>query len=117
MFNQGPMYPGFGGLYSAVPKAGINWGSLLTNAQKTLGFINQAIPVFYQVKPIWSNAKTMFRVMGEMGKINSSRSNTSTQSANTTATTTNVNNQTNQDSQVTQDNQSQFQNSQPRFFI
>lgn len=40
----------------------INWSSLLDGTQKTLGVINQAIPIFYQVKPIISNAKTMFRI-------------------------------------------------------
>lgn len=40
----------------------INWGGLLDGAQKTLGVINQAIPIVYQVKPIINNAKTMFRI-------------------------------------------------------
>ena len=35
----------------------------LNGASKTLNIINQAIPVFYQIKPIINNAKTMFRVM------------------------------------------------------
>lgn len=41
-----------------------SWNGFLTSAGKTLNVINQAIPVFYQVKPIISNAKTMFRVLG-----------------------------------------------------
>ncbi len=40
----------------------INWSNILNNTQKTLNVINQAIPVYYQVKPIWSNAKTIFRM-------------------------------------------------------
>ncbi len=40
----------------------IKWGSVLDGTQKTLGVINQAIPVFYQVKPIVSNAKTLFKI-------------------------------------------------------
>ena len=44
----------------------INWGNLLNNTQKTLNVINQAIPVYYQVKPIGGNAKTMFRMMGAL---------------------------------------------------
>ena len=35
----------------------------LTGTGKTLNVINQAIPIYYQVKPIISNAKTMFKVM------------------------------------------------------
>lgn len=50
------------GLFSSI--RAINWGNLLNNTQKTLGIINQAIPIAYQVKPIVNNAKTMFRVIG-----------------------------------------------------
>lgn len=35
----------------------------LNGASKTLNIVNQAIPVYYQVKPIFNNAKTMFRIM------------------------------------------------------
>ncbi len=41
-----------------------NWSSFLSSAGKTLNVVNQAIPVFYQVRPIINNAKTMFRVVG-----------------------------------------------------
>ena len=44
----------------------INWGGLLEGTQKTLGVINQAIPIVYQVKPIIQNAKTMFRIADEI---------------------------------------------------
>ena len=40
----------------------IKWGALLDGTSKTLGVINQAIPVVYQVKPIINNAKTIFKV-------------------------------------------------------
>ena len=40
--------------------------SLLTNTQKTLNIINHAIPVFYQVKPIFNNTKTIFKIMGAL---------------------------------------------------
>ncbi len=42
--------------------SGINWGNILSNTQKGLGIINQAIPLVYQVKPIINNAKTMFKI-------------------------------------------------------
>lgn len=41
---------------------GINWSGILSNTQKTLSVINQAIPIAYQVKPIINNAKTMFKI-------------------------------------------------------
>lgn len=53
----------------------IKWGSFLDGAGKTLGVINQAIPVVYQVKPIISNAKTLFKVANAM---NTKETNTNT---------------------------------------
>ena len=41
----------------------INWSNLLDGTQKTLGVINQAIPLVYQVKPLLSNVKTMFKIV------------------------------------------------------
>lgn len=66
MFNNG-IYPymNYGskaGLFSALKR--FNWGNFLTNTQKTLGVINQAIPIVYQIKPIWNNTKTVFKIMG-----------------------------------------------------
>lgn len=40
-----------------------NWSSFLDGAQRTLGVINQAIPLFYQIKPLYENAKTAFKVV------------------------------------------------------
>ena len=42
----------------------IKYRNILSNTQKTLGVINQAIPIVYQAKPIWNNAKTMFQIIG-----------------------------------------------------
>ena len=47
----------------------INWGGLLDGTQKTLGIINQAIPIVYQVKPILTNAKTMFKIADKNGMV------------------------------------------------
>lgn len=55
---------------------GINWSSILTNTQKSLGIINQAIPLVYQVKPIVNNAKTMFKIAGIVNnKVDNSENN------------------------------------------
>lgn len=45
-----------------------NFGSFLDGTQKTLGVINQAIPIVYQVKPIFTNARTMFKIADEINK-------------------------------------------------
>ena len=44
----------------------INWSNILNNTQKTLNVINQAIPVYYQVKPIYQNARTMFHMVNAL---------------------------------------------------
>ena len=59
-----PMFKASGGLFSKGLLKGASWSSFLTTAGRTLNVINQAIPVFYQVRPIIHNAKTMFRVLG-----------------------------------------------------
>ena len=61
----------------------IKWGSILDGTSKTLGVINQAIPVIYQVKPIINNAKTMFKIANIM---NTPQEET-TQNQNTTIQT------------------------------
>ena len=63
-----------GGAMGAA-RSGIDWGSLLSNTQKSLGIINQAIPIVYQVKPIINNAKTMFRIAGAVRDDNKDRQN------------------------------------------
>ena len=40
----------------------IKWGTLLDGTSKTLGVINQAIPIIYQVKPILGNIKTIAKI-------------------------------------------------------
>lgn len=57
------------GLLNGIFKNGINWGSILTNTQKTLNIINQTIPVIKQVRPVIGNAKTMFKIMNEFKKV------------------------------------------------
>lgn len=106
MFNNPYMYqnlarPGllsrlFGGGSSAALggsaiKSGINWGSLLTNTQKSLGIINQAIPLVYQVRPIINNAKTMFKIAGAMKGDSSNSNNRVTNNNNNSETSSNTN--------------------------
>lgn len=75
MFNN-PMYNGFYPYQNMgrtsirnpfnIFKNHINWTNILNNTQKTLNVINQAIPVYYQIKPIYNNAKTMFKMVNIM---------------------------------------------------
>lgn len=82
MFNQMPYMMPYYNMASAAPivnaasntlsKASIlgkvNWGSLLSNAQKTLNVVNQAIPLYYQVKPVFNNIKTLGKIGKELSK-------------------------------------------------
>lgn len=47
---------------------GIKWSSIINGTQKTLGIVNQAIPLIKQAGPVINNAKTMFKVMNEFKK-------------------------------------------------
>ena len=50
-----------GGLFRGL--SNIKWGDVLNNTQKTLNVINQAIPVYYQIKPIFSNVRSLGKLM------------------------------------------------------
>ena len=56
-----------GGLLSGLTRR-ISWSSILNNTQRTLGIVNQAIPLVKQATPMINNAKTMFRIMNEFKK-------------------------------------------------
>ena len=74
----------FGGSGTAAAARGVsklNWGTILSNTQKSLGIINQAIPIVYQVKPIIDNAKTMFKIAGAVKDSDSSNSSDSYKSS------------------------------------
>lgn len=65
----------------------INLSSLLSNAQKTLGVVNQAIPLYYQVKPVFKNLKALGKIGKEFTKLNENNnqnSNRSTQQESVT---------------------------------
>lgn len=72
--------PAVSALGGATKASTFTFSGLLNGASKTLGVINQAIPVFYQVKPIINNAKTMYRVAKEINS--NDRKSTSTNSSN-----------------------------------
>lgn len=93
---------------------GVNWSSLLSNAQKMIGIVNQSIPVIKQVSPTLKNAKTMFKVMNEFKKVEPSLNNENrTSNVNTTPTTSNHENIVVE----TENLQSSQNDNGPRFFI
>ena len=69
----------------------INWSSLLSNAQKTLGVVNQAIPLYYQVKPVFKNLKALGKIGKEFTKISGNSNQNSNESVQQ-ETVTNISN-------------------------
>lgn len=54
--RTGGLFRGLGGLKS------INWQGLLSNTSRTLGVINQAVPLVKQIGPMYNNMKSMLKV-------------------------------------------------------
>ena len=89
------MYP------SAYPKPGlfslirnIGWSNFLDGTQKTLGIINQAIPIMYQVKPVVANMRSMFKIANAINSPDSNISSSFNQN-NNYSNNTNYNNSNN----------------------
>ncbi len=53
-------------LFSSLKNIG--WSGILDGTQKTLGVINQAIPIVYQVKPVLTNVRSMFKIANVMNQ-------------------------------------------------
>ena len=79
------MNPGFNAVNSNVirPRSGIiggiskiKWKDVLNTTQKTLNVINQAIPVYYQIKPIFNNVKSFGRLVSAFNENDSNNNNT-----------------------------------------
>lgn len=73
-----------GGILSFLKS--IDIPAFLDGTSKTLNVINQAIPVFYQVKPILGNIGTIFKIssaLNESGDSNMKNTSTINNSINT----------------------------------
>lgn len=109
------------GMLSKLGLAGksINWGGLLNNASKTLGVVNQAIPLVKQAGPMFNNMKSMMRLASifKDETDNSPRRN-SNQVNSQNYTSQNVNNQYLQDNTSKyNDLVDDYQYNKPNFFI
>ena len=99
--------PAVNALGGATKASTFTFTGLLNGASKTLGVINQAIPVFYQVKPIINNAKTMYRVAKEINsndRKNTSTNTNSSNSSNNSNNNTSTNNISNNNNDVNKPN-------------
>ena len=65
MFNN-DYYPYNNYSYRLNKLKKVNLSNILDGAQKTLSIINQAIPIIYQIKPLYNNAKVAFKVVNAL---------------------------------------------------
>ncbi len=80
MFNNYQPYFNYNNINKSANFKRLNFASILDGTQKTLSIINQAIPIIYQLKPLYQNAKTAFKVVNaikEDDKININNTNES----------------------------------------
>lgn len=80
----------------------INFSSILSNAQKTLNVVNQAVPLYYQVKPVFKNIRALGRIGKEFKNISSNNATTLNQTSNNINNQNNINN-TNEHNNVNND--------------
>jgi len=114
-------------LVSAAPKVGllsrlfggrnITFGSILSGTQKTLGTINQIIPIVKQARPLMSNAKTMFKVMNEFKRFDSSPAKTNSFRKKETIVKNNITEELVSEKKETQNYESNEYFNGPTFFI
>lgn len=110
------------GMASLASKAGIGKGLLskfsfsgfLNGASKTLNVVNQAIPIFYQVKPMINNAKTMFKIMGAVKDDSPSKTVVNT---NNSYNSSNSNQTDNTNTTIVSDNIKTIDSNNPTFFL
>jgi len=92
----------------------INFSSILNGTQKTLGIVNQALPLIKEARPVINNAKTMFRVMNEFKKSEIPVTNNINNSNSNISNNTNVNNDTVNETETIKT--PTYQNNLPTFF-
>lgn len=116
-----------GGIFSKLfGLKGINWGGLLNNTSKTLGVINQAVPLVKQVGPMFNNMKSMLKVASlfkdetdtSTRKANSNTNNNINNTNTNTSINNNINNNnTNTSAEELDNKKTSLNTSQPNFFI
>lgn len=67
--------------YYLAPKT-FSFSSLLNGASKTLNVLNQALPVYKEIKPIVSNARTLFKAYKSINTPNNTNIKTNNTKSN-----------------------------------
>ena len=50
-----------------IPSSPFSFGKVLSGISKTLGVVNQVLPIYKEAKPMIQNAKTAFSLVKEFG--------------------------------------------------
>ena len=113
---RGGLFGRLGGIASAI--RGVNWSGFINNASKTIGVINQTIPLVKQAGPMIRNVKSVMKIASvfkdETDPI--STKNNDTVNNNKSNNNNNINkNSTTIDSNTITDNY--INDSSPMFFV
>ena len=113
-----------GGLFSRLGQSlgffrNINWGGFINNASKTLGVINQTIPLVKQAGPMVRNFKSVLKLASvfkdETDQITNKNNIINTKKSTTNNSTNNYNKQVNQNSNTSPNTINET--NQPIFFV
>ena len=55
-------------MYPEVITRTLTLPKVLSGISKTIGIVNQAIPLYKEAKPLWNNAKTALQILKVMNK-------------------------------------------------
>ncbi len=66
----------FGNNLFNVTSKSINLPTVLNGISKTLGIVNQAIPLYQQAKPMIQKGRSLFKLVNEINKSDSSNKST-----------------------------------------
>lgn len=126
--NTGGLFSKLGSSLTGIKT--INWGGLINNTSKTLGIINQTIPLVRQVGPMINNMKSMLRVASlfkdetDYQKTNqtpkniiSNPTNNTIKKANNITNNTNIKNPKKAPSKTNNSTYKEEENNSPTFFI
>ena len=69
MYMFGPNIPGL----TTAAGRGLSFGKILGGISKTLGVVNQIIPIYKEAKPMINNAKTALSIVKEFGNSTTNR--------------------------------------------
>lgn len=106
-----------GGIFSKLKGSGITLGNILTNTQKTLNVVNQAIPIIKQTGPMFNNMKTMFRLASAFKDETSNTKTTPKEKEKEKSNENDNNNLDNTKENVKENDTESKHNNEPNFFI